>query len=564
MKTIATSQKLRGGYYTPKPIADFLAKWAIQSPEAQVLEPSCGDGQILEAAFDTLVRLGASKANIGRLIDGVEFDSQEALKSSERISGLTGLAISDVHGSIIHNGDFFAYCKSHLSDKRRFDAIIGNPPFIRYQNFPEEHRNIAFYLMQREGLHPNKLTNSWVPFLVASTFLLNNHGRLAMVIPAELLQVNYAAELRSFLSRYYKRLTLITFKKLVFEAIQQEVVLLLGERDGAEHSGIRTIELNGINDLASYDHTINPNDSLKEMDHSSEKWTMYFLDENELQLIRKLTLDTRLTMTRHVIDVDVGIVTGLNEFFVLSERQVEEWKLHPYTQSLVGRSAHFPGLLFSSSDWENSVKRQYPSFLLTVPPLPFDTLPEELKEYIKSGEDKGIHTGYKCRIRNKWYVVPSVWTPQAFMLRQVHNYPKIIFNEASATCTDTIHRVKFRRGINPQKIVAAFTNSLTFAFSEILGRSYGGGVLELEPNEAEKLLLPLAGSEMLDLTELDTVLREKGIEAVLDRTDDILLKKGLGLNDEEIVQLRIIWKKLRDRRLNRKHTASSRQVEGFA
>ena len=131
--------------------------------------------------------------------------------------------------------------------------------------------------MQRAGLHPNRLTNLWVPFLVAATLLLKKTGRLAMVIPAELLQVNYAAELRYFLSNYYSYLTLITFKKLVFAGIQQEVVLLLGEKNGSDHTGMRTIELNGIDDLTSYEYATFIGERLKDMDHSTEKWTMYFL-----------------------------------------------------------------------------------------------------------------------------------------------------------------------------------------------------------------------------------------------------------------------------------------------
>ena len=87
------------------------------------------------------------------------------------------------------------------------------------------------------------------------------------------------------------------------------------------------------------------------------------------------------------------------------------------------------------------------------PDVPFYCLPDELKEDITNGEEKGLNKGYKCRIRNRCYVVPSVWVPQAFMLRQVHHYPKIILNDAAATCTDTIHRVKLRNG-TPAKTVA--------------------------------------------------------------------------------------------------------------
>ena len=556
MKAVATYQKLRGGYYTPKPIADFLAHWVIQASDAQILEPSCGDGVLLQAAVERLAEIGVDNNELVQQLHGVEFDPLEALKAIERVRSLTGLPPTN-----IHNEDFFTYCRTHLLEKQYFDAVIGNPPFVRYQNFPEEHRNSAFYLMQRAGLHPTRLTNSWVPFLVASTLLLKDKGRLAMVIPAELLRVNYTAEIRYFLSRYYRSIALITFKKLVFNGIQQEVVLFLGERNGGEHTGIRTIELEGVNDLASYDHAALAQIPLKEMDHSTEKWTMYFLNEDELRLLRLLREHPDLTLGRHVIDVDVGVVTGMNEFFVLSEQQVEQHKLSPYTQRIVGRSAHLAGVLFSEADWLNNVTSQSPTFLLKPPAVPFDRLPEELKVYVAAGEEKGMHTGYKCRIRKPWYIVPSTWTPPAFMLRQVHLYPKIILNSAQATSTDTIHRVKMRNGIPARTVAAAFLNSLTFAFSEIIGRSYGGGVLELEPKEAEKLLIPLKGADQLDLDELDKLLRNGNIYAVLDITDEILLCQDMGLSRNETRQLRTIWEKLRDRRVNRKPDSSSKNAK---
>ncbi len=556
MKPAATYQKLRGGYYTPKPIADFLARWAIQTPTTKVLEPSCGDGILLEAAVEALVACGAEKASAANLIQGIELDPQEAQKASERIQALSG-SLFPAHISV---GDFFAYCQTYLFENKLFDAIVGNPPFIRYQNFPENHRAMAFYLMQQAGLHPNRLTNSWVPFLVAATLLLKKTGRLALVIPAELLQVNYAAELRYFLSKYYSYLTLITFKKLVFDGIQQEIVLLLGEKNGSEHTGIRTIELDGIDDLASYEYATFLGEKLKEMDHSTEKWTMYFLAEKELQLLRALKSNSKLTIAGNVIGVDVGIVTGLNEFFALTEQQVEKHSLMPYTQRLVGRSAHLPGILFSESDWLANVEKQSPAFLLNTPDEPLYRLPTELKEYVTSGEEKGLNQGYKCRIRNRWYVVPSIWIPHAFMLRQVHNYPKIILNDAAATCTDTIHRVQLRNGIPARTVTTAFLNSLTFAFSEVIGRSYGGGVLELEPNEAEKLPLPLIGADTLDVNELDRLLREGNIYAVLDITDEALLRKGMGLSIKETLTLRTIWQKLRDRRVNRKPDTSLRRI----
>ena len=58
------------------------------------------------------------------------------------------------------------------------------------------------------------------------------------------------------------------------------------------------------------EHTAFLHEDLKEMDHSTEKWTMYFLNEAELQLMRKLKARADLSIARNVLDVDVGIVTG--------------------------------------------------------------------------------------------------------------------------------------------------------------------------------------------------------------------------------------------------------------
>lgn len=552
-KTAPSYQKLRGGYYTPKPIADFLAHWAIQSPTAEVLEPSCGDGVFLESAFEALVNNGARRARAAEFLHGVEFDGDEGRKAAARIEALGGRPSM----FFIRTGDFFSYCQEHLNDRRLFDAVIGNPPFIRYQNFIEEQRVPAFALMRQAGMKPNRLTNTWVPFIVASSFLLSEKGRLGLVVPAELLQVNYAAELRRFLSDYFNKITIITFRKLVFEGIQQEVVLLLAERNGGGRAGIRTVELSSMSDLASYQHTEFVNSELKPMDHSTEKWTQYFLSRGEINLLRTLRAEAGLTESGQVMDVDVGIVTGQNQFFVLNRETVEQYGLKDYTRPLVGRSGHLKGVIFSEDDWRTNVKNNLPAYLLDLPSVPAAALPVAVRNYVREGERAKLHVGYKCRIRNHWHAVPSIWTPAAFMLRQIHAYPKIILNNASATCTDTIHRVKFRNGARGEIVTAAFLNSLTFAFAEVVGRSYGGGVLELEPNEAERLPLPLEGAESLNLSLIHNLLLENDIDRVLDVTDEILLVQGLGLSLKDVNRLRGIWRKLRDRRINRKHSSKA-------
>lgn len=129
----------------------------------------------------------------------------------------------------------------------------------------------------------------------------------------------------------------------------------------------------------------------------------------------------------------------------------------------------------------------------------------------------------------------------------------MILNRKHALVTDTLHKVRFLDDINGDKVAAAFLNTYTFALSETLGRSYGGGVLTFEPGEMRKIRIPMKMSEYLDLQKIDQLQRDGKIEEILQYTDKILLHDGLGLSEYEIVLLRSIWNKLRDRRMTRKN-----------
>lgn len=154
--------------------------------------------------------------------------------------------------------------------------------------------------------------------------------------------------------------------------------------------------------------------------------------------------------------------------------------------------------------------------------------------------------------KKNWYCVPQSWEPDAFILRQVNRYPRIILNHVNAVSTDTIHKVRFLDGVNPEFVAAAFLNSFTLALAEITGRSYGGGVLTFEPGEIRQLKIPMKNAEKLDVIRIDKLIRDDKIEEVLDYTDRILLIEGLGLTEFEVTTLRNIWIKLSERRIGRK------------
>ena len=469
---------------------------------------------------------------------------EESLKAKARAANF------GLNSNTIVNNDFFHYISSNGVAK--YDAVIGNPPFIRYQSFPEEHRKLAIEMMQKLGLKPNKLTNIWVPFLVVSASLMKNHGRMAMVIPAELFQVKYAAETRVFLSKFFERITIITFKKLVFANIQQEVVLLLCEKKVQHGKGVRVIEYENLDELKSINFKAINGSHVKSIDHTTEKWTKYFLDKDEINLLRRLKKDKRVITCGDIMEVDVGLVTGRNEFFMMKEEQVKEWKLQKYTIPVASKSNQLKGITFSEEDYSANSKAQDAIHLFIPPNEDFEKLPKACQKYIEHGEQKGFNTGYKTRIRKRWYITPSLWKPDAFALRQVGDFPKLILNETGASSTDTIHRVRFKEGVNRNMATISFLNSLSFAFSEITGRSYGGGVMTFEPTEIEEIQIPVLADLDIDFDQIDALIRQRKIEEVLNMVDEALLIRHNGFAKAEVDVLRGIWKKLSQRRINRK------------
>jgi hypothetical protein len=135
----------------------------------------------------------------------------------------------------------------------------------------------------------------------------------------------------------------------------------------------------------------------------------------------------------------------------------------------------------------------------------------------------------------------------------------LVLNEAGALNTNTIHGVKLTDADRAPQLAAGFLNSLTLLSAELCGRSYGGGVLKLEPSEAEALLIPPTAPALAsELPQIDSLLRAGKLGDVLDLVDSATLgAQGLDLSDQEIGQLRDSRERLCARRHARGKTPRS-------
>lgn len=530
-----SAQKLRGGYYTPLDLSSFLAKWVQQIAPTRLLEPSCGDGVFFEA----MARVGGfSKTEVF----GFEVDKKEAAKAAERV---TSGAFS---GLSIKQADFLEWGLLHILKKEAlFDAILGNPPFIRYQYLPKDFQQFSESIFEALGVKFTKHTNAWVPFVLASISLLRPGGRLAMVIPSEIVHVTHAQGLRTFLGRHCKKVVLIDPQEIWFEGTLQGTVLLLAEKksnESVQSDGVAICPVRGRDFLDKSPCEIFESAKAINGKTVTGKWTRALVDKDTISLFDALCEHKDVFIFKDIARVDVGIVTGANKFFLVTDDIVQEYSLGQWAYPMFGRSEHCPGIIYDQKQHEaNKAIDNATNFLWFKPS---DKLNSGAMRYIEYGKSQDLTSRYKCRIRTPWYAVPSVYSTEIGMLKRSHHCPRLIYNDIRAYTTDTAYRITTDK-VEAKKLVGCFVNPLTVLSAELEGRHYGGGVLELIPSEIERLAIPLPESATVNLAKLDEDIRKKPIEEVLKKQGDIILSP-LGATGSDKESLLRAWLQLCQRR----------------
>ena len=180
----------------------------------------------------------------------------------------------------------------------------------------------------------------------------------------------------------------------------------------------------------------------KAIRHDSEKWLKFFLNNKQIAFMRKLREAAITAPIGTHASIDVGVVTGKNEFFVLSDEQVTALGLNGHTVPLVSRSVQLKGSRLRKANWKSLSAAGDRVHLLHISPAQGQRLSRKLRAYITGGERKEFHKGYKCSIRKPWFTVPAVWIPDGFAFRQIYDFPRMVLNVSAATSTDTIHRLR--------------------------------------------------------------------------------------------------------------------------
>ena len=517
-------RKARGAFFTPVAVMDFITRWALDGTTKSVLEPAAG-----EAGF--LLSAAARAQTLGKQVElaGVELHPSSANFATEFLAE---------HGVQAHVevGDFFDVAASP-----RFDAVIGNPPYIRYHAHSGASRAASLAAADAAGVKLSELASSWAAFVVHSTAFLRTGGKLGLVLPAELLSTNYAAPIRSFLIENFATLGLVLFSERVFPTVQEEVVLLLadgwsqGTTDRVQvFNAHNTSELANLGDPVSWAPPA-----------SGAKWTPAMASPVASALLHSVTSSPAFTELGMWGKTSLGAVTGGNRYFTMTADEVTALGLSPHETIRISPpgSSHLRYLTLTPARWESLTRSGSATYLFRPGLNPS----QAARTKIAAGEADGVDQAYKCRVRSPWWRTPLQEAPDLFLTYMNADIPQLAANTAGVRHLNSVHGVYLADSsheLGQELLPLAALNTVSSLSAETVGRAYGGGMLKIEPREANKWQVP--SPEMLAQHREHLLTVRPEVVALLEAgdrdratalVDKVLLRDGLDMNEEDLETL---------------------------
>ena len=499
----------------------ILANWALSAGVGPVLDPSFGQGVFLNAAARVLNSKGI--LNPGRLVFGVDVDPA---------------CLEYVHGSgrllnqncVAH--DFLTLSLKDLG-QTPFQAVVGNPPYIRHHWLDETTRHMGRAAARAVGATLPETANAWAYFVVHALSFIAEGGRLAMVVPEAILQADYAAGVRKALGAHFERVRLVYIRDRLFQHTNEAVVVVAASEFGRP-GNIWVNAVEGLQDLAGVlNHAEGEDSSTRPITPQAR-----IVDANVLKLLSELEGHPSVRKLSDVATIRIGLVTGANNHFIQNAAKLEAMGVpRKAWQQVVSRTQWLSGLDFTKADLQNLIDLGRRAIL--VSPTPECEDHPGIRQWIFSGRETGAHQRFKCATRVPWFRVPLPPAPDAFATCTRMGTPRFVVNGAACHCTNALHGVYWHHSVrSPKAAAVGFLTSAVGVWAEIYGRRYGGGVLKMEPGILSRMPVPLFQAAENSFEELNALMR-RGREVEAGKlADDLVLRYEMGLPKVDVLRLR--------------------------
>jgi SAM-dependent methyltransferase len=541
-------------YYTPPAVAQALTNWAIREAEARVLDPSYGGCAFLQAAFATLRQKGALTP--AKHIFGIDLDP-----SAEKF--LAPLLTAGAASTQYLQRDFFNVSLGDF-DGAPFDVVVGNPPYIRYHDIPAPAQQRAVECLAQYGMQISGRASYWAFFLLYSMQFLKPGGRLAMLLPGALLHTDYAVQVRELLIRHFEKVNIYLLHERIFAGTQEESVIVCAEGASRPNTSVHVTYLPTVNDLQQINHTApSPANAVNGNHDQDGGWLRALLDQNSLAIYDSIAQMPSVIRLGDWVETRIGVVTGNNNFFILSQAERARRKIPArYFIPVLRRPAQLAGLYVTNQNLQ-FLAEENKAYLLLNPPEKLSQMPKTLRQYLEEGEAQGVHLAWKCRARKPWYIVPHTAPPAAFIPCMAASWARLTANRSSFTCTNNILRLSWknrRPALDWTRLALGSLSTFCQLSAELVGRSYGGGVLKLEPTELTRLAIPLIHLEETPrlARTVHKLLQQNNSSAATSAVDAVLINSNPQYTQQALQKIRTLRDQLFLRR--REHRQDAERI----
>lgn len=456
-----------GQFFTPFSIAHFMAKWVISNPQCStILDPAVGLGIFFRAI------LKEAASNSYQLI-GYDIDPQVLKKARTLFQNYKDCDIRLINRDYMFN-DW----------DNRYDGIICNPPYQRFQNYKNRNEILAEF-QSRLGLSLSGLTNLHTLFLLKSVNQLSKNGRAAYILPSEFLNADYGVFIKRNLVKYksLKYVIVFDFTENLFDNVTTTSCILLFDNSADDIKAVEFIAVKALDDLAYLESQFSLYPNIKTIGRAvlyedldeSIKWRAYYQKQNGSKYKNLVPLSTYGKVVR-------GIATGDNDYFTFSEQKKREFEIEDkYLLPCLTKANQASSYFFTREDFERLRTSGKSIYLLNIT----DVTSPAIRRYIQLGERLGVHKKYLTSHRTPWYAIEN--RPPAPILVIVFNRNGLRFvrNEANVrnlTCFHCLYLDMFA----VEKIDILMAYLMTDVAREIFNdnrREYGDGLEKFEPND---------------------------------------------------------------------------------
>jgi len=309
-----------------------------------------------------------------------------------------------------------------------FDAIIGNPPYIRIQSIIENNPHQAEYFRTKYNSAQKGNYDVYVIFIERAYSLLNVNGTVGFIVPHKFLNAHYGEALRAFLKKNLAVKKIVHFgANQIFENASTYSCILLLDKNQKK----KDIEFTRIEDLQSW--IIAKKEKTNNLSYQKlpEKEEWNFIEGDSGQLFSKLSqIETKLSdITDRIFQGlktsadKIFIVKKIKEqgqyFIIFSDQTNKEYKVEKKLFHTLAKGGHSSKYNFKESNllilfpYENGTLITI-SLLQNKYPLTFSYL-EENKTYLQNRENGKFKT-------SNWYAfgrsqaldvisTPKIFTP---------------------------------------------------------------------------------------------------------------------------------------------------------